>query len=642
MTFLIVTILFLFTLVTLTSNLYPKIQLKYPWILTCPIYLTGIISYVMLLWMILLHNRDFRLNAALPWIPFDLNPISLEFKIDNQTILLLTILSTVFILKQIFFKNRSKGIASAVILHQANFTNTLLLAGLTALVSDSLLITAVAQIIFSLALYYHYLELYQNAGKQSSGSIHYLWLIFFDLLFILAAMLIFAEEKLLTISTLSRLNFYGPNLSLLNQTARFLIILSLFGKAAQVPFHKWLIISSSRNKSTPEKSYSLESLIIIMSIFLKLHQLFGPDCRLFALVIGFIGTLLALSAAIINKSQVSIFNYLLIAQAGLFLIILGAGFDSLLLIYIITFSWSNLLLQFSINSRNRPSDKITGYFSITSIIIGILAIIGFPLTAGLGSKIIIFQNLISQVQLNPVCWLTLILFSPIYLLLIFNLFRLFFSWIHSDASSGSLNPVRLSLSQKSIITILVLLNFYFLYAIPDYSPFATRSWLDGFLPSPIQVHPDIAVNQFGVIGLLILFQLLSFLTTLLIYHFKVINTDRLRLTFRGIEKFIRFLIDPNPMVAQKLDLITNQIAARIHQFEYRLTDRFSNGIVTGISRTQNMFMQFNDRLIKADQSKQSAHRKSFSKLIQSFNNKELIFLVTALAVLILIIILSIL
>jgi formate hydrogenlyase subunit 3/multisubunit Na+/H+ antiporter MnhD subunit len=642
MTILLLTILCLFAAVILVSNLYPKIQHKYPWFLTIPIYVTGIISYIMLLWMILLHNRDFQLNAAFNWISLDLNSLWLEFKIDNQTILLLTIISTIFILRHIYFKNRISGIASESKLHYANSTNALLLAGSITLMSDSLLLITVAQIIFSLTLYYRFLELNKDSGDQSPGSVHFLWLIFFDMLFILAVMLIFAQSKLLTISTLSRLNLNESNSPLLNQIAKSLMILSLFGKAAQVPFHKWFIASSSWKKSAPEKSFSLESLIIIMSVLLKLNPLLSPECRLFTLVIGFIGTLLALSAAVIHQDRESIFNYLLIAQTGLFLIIFGAGFNSLLLVYIITFSWSNLLLQLSLISGNQLSSKRTSYFLTTTTIIGILAIIGFPLTAAFCSKIIIFQNLISQAQLNPICWLTLVLFSLVYLSLIFNLFRLFFTGINDRAPLNLDNPARLSLSQRSIISILVLLNFYFLYSIPEYNPFTTKSWLDDFLPSPLQINPDIAVNLISVIGLIILFQILSFLMTLLIYYFKDIDTNRLRLTFRSTEKFIHLLTDPNPVAIQKITSITNQIAAGIHKFEDQLPNQFANRIITSILRTRNKVVKLNNQFVEAYPSEKMIIQKLLSKLVRSFYDRELFFFLTVLAIFILIIILSIL
>ena len=642
MTILLLTTLCLFTAVILVSNLFPKIQLRYPWFLTIPIYVTGIIAYIMLLWMILLHNRDLQLNTAIPWILLDFNSIWLEFKIDNQAILLLTIIATIFLLKHIYFKTRISGITSESKIHHANSTNALLLAGLIALVSDSLLLITVAQIIFSLCLYYRFLELNRDTGNQSSGSIHFLWLIFFDMLFILAVMLIFAESQLLTISTLSRLNLSGADSSSLSQTAKFLMILSLFGKAAQIPFHKWFIASSSWKKLAPEKSCSLESLIIIMSVLLKLNPLLSSDCRLFTLIIGFIGTLLALSAAVIHQDRESIFNYLLIAQTGLFLIICGAGFDSLLLVYIITFSWSNLLLQLSITGRNRLSGKQTNYFLTTTTIIGILTIIGFPLTAAFSGRMIIFQNLISQAQLNPICWLTLVLFSLVYLSLIFNLFRLFFIGINDRSPLNLDNPARLSLSQSSIIGILVFLSFYFLYSIPEYNPFTSRSWLDDFLPSPLQINPDIAVNLISVIGLIILFQLLSFVMTLLIYHFKYIDTNRLRLTFRNPEKFIHLLTDPNPAAIQKITLVTDQVAAGIHQFEDQLPNQLANRIITSILRTRYKVVKFNNQFVEAYSVEKIIIQKLLSKLVHLFNTRELFFCLTVLVIFILIIILSIL
>ena len=642
MTILLLTILCLFAAVTLISNLYPKIQYKYPWFLTIPIYVAGIIAYIMVLWMILLHNRDLQLNTAFPWIPLDFSSLWLEFKIDNQAILLLTTISTIFILRHIYFKNRISESTSESKLHYANSTNGLLLAGSITLVSDSLLLITVAQIIFSLTLYYRFLELNQDSGDQSSGSVSFFWLIFFDMLFILAVLLIFAESQLLTISTLSQLNLNKLNSPLLNQIAKFLMILSLFGKAAQIPFHKWFIAGSSWKKAMPEKSVALESFVIIMCILLKLNPLLSPDCRLFTLVIGFIGTLLALSAAVIHQDRDSIFNYQLIAQTGIFLIIYGAGFNSLLLIYIITFSWSNLLFQLSLMDRNRLSTKRENYFLTITTIFGILAIIGFPLTATFSSQVIIFQNLIAQAQLNPICWLTLVLFSIVYLSLIFNLFRLFFSGINDCSPLNLGHPARLSLAQGSIISILVSLNFYFLYSLPEYNPFIIKSWLDGFLPSALQINPNIAVNLISVIGLIILFQLLSFVMTLLIYHFKYIDTNRLRLTFRNTEKFIHLLTDPNPAAVQKVTLVTDQIAAGIQKIEDQLPIQFANRIITNILRIRNKVVKFNNQFVEAYPTEKIIIQKSLSKLIRSFKNRALFFCLTVLTIFILIIILSIL
>jgi len=642
MTILLLTILCLFTAVILVSNLFPKIQLRYPWFLTIPIYVTGIIAYSMSLWMILLHNRDLQLNLALPWILLDSNSLWFEFKIDNPAIFLLSIISTIFILKHIYFKKSINEFTSELKLHYANSTNALLLAGSITLVSDSLLLITVAQIIFSLTLYYRFLELNRDTGNQSSGSVHFLWLMFFDMLFILAVMLIFAESQLLTISTLSRLNLNGSNSPLLNQTAKSLMILSLFGKAAQIPFHKWFIAGSSWKKAAPDKSVALESLIIIMCVLLKLNPLLSPDCRLFTLVIGFIGTLLALSAAVIHQDRDSIFNYLLIAQTGIFLIIYGAGFNSLLLIYIITFSWSNLLFQLSLMDRNRLSTKRENYFLTITTIFGILAIIGFPLTAAFSSRIIIFQKLISEAQLNPFCWLTLGLFSLVYLSLIFNLFRLFFTGINDHSPLNLGHSARLSLAQGSIISILVSLNFYFLYALPEYNPFIIKSWLDDFLPSALQINPNIAINLISVIGLIILFQLLSFVMTLLIYHFKYIDTNRLRLTFRNTEKFIHLLTDPNPVAVQKITLVTDQVAAGIHQFEDQLPNQLANRIITSILRIRYKVVKFNNQFVEAYPAEKIIIQKSLSKLIRSFKNRALFFCLTVLTIFILIIILSIL
>ncbi|HCL00162.1 MAG TPA: hypothetical protein DHW42_08695, partial [Candidatus Marinimicrobia bacterium] len=365
MTLIPAIILFILILIFIFINVRPGIAQKNNRLIKSIIYgFTGL-SYIFLFWSIIQHNRDFHLIIQRHWFHLNSTSSQLGFYFDNLSIFLAVTFFTILIIKSVCYVNNSIEVSKYSTLFTNNIVLLILFAGLLIITSDSLLIFLIAQIVLSIMLFYQYLYRRASEDKFQNGLIYFIQLILFDLLFLIGVMFIYASVKSFSFTQIFKA-FENGTISPVTQTVSgFLFILALAGKSAQIPLHKWFVISSQLPDRGSRYDISLETLALSMITLLKLRPIFCDNCLSFMIFFGFISALIAISAAITLKKPKNIFHYLLIAQGGLFLAIYGSGSASTSLHYIITFCFANIFLFLSaaFYTSGGPSSSKPGYKS---------------------------------------------------------------------------------------------------------------------------------------------------------------------------------------------------------------------------------------------------------------------------------------
>ena len=604
MTFVLIGILSLPILLLIFLNLFPNAGLKNKWLFTVPIYSVSALSYIFLLSRIIQPNPNFYRELIFKWLPINTSYLQLSFSINNQILILFAAFSTVFALKTLFNHNDgynlSSGKSHLSTIHQNNIIYGFFLSGLILLFSNSLLLFFVSQLILSGVIVYQHVYFISNSDRSSKRSLYFIWLIVFDLLFFLAILYIHSEIKSLSVTDIQRAIQNGGFSSNIHTISSFVIIISIIGKTAQIPFHKWFIADAQSQQSAPISNFSVEIIIISMILLLKLESLLNPNVMSFLLFFGFLSSILAVISSIVNTQKSLTLKYLLITQSGIFLIVFGSGLASASLLYIITFGFANIFLMFCSqclqtgNSLSNPVKPVMKKTLTWVFLFAAISVSGIPLTAPFIPRFILLQNLLFKATTNSLYWIYVVLFALLICALSFSVFRFF----HRRLEKSKANQQSISTNQIFVFILLIILNIFFIYSLPNFNPLRTGSWLDKILPQLLLPSTFVGNTQFIAAGLILLMTLIGLFIAIFIYRFNIINSNSLRKRFQPIEYSVFSVININESAVSKVSSIMKRVTDHVKDIElvvfHKSVGRFSKLIDNFTKRVvqTNSFFRF--------------------------------------------------
>src|SRR6516165_5312975 len=206
---------------------------------------------------------------------------------------------------------------------------------------------------------------------------------------------VFAQAPSLTSKTI---NFFGWQADALTLTCLFLFM-GAMGKSAQLPLHTWL--PDAMEGPTPVSALIHAATMVTAGVFMvaRLSPLFelAPDALTFVTVIGATTAMFAATVALVQNDIKKIVAYSTCSQLGYMFVAMGVGAYSVGIYHLFTHAFFKALLFLGsgsvITAMHHEQDiRMMGGlrtkipFTYTTMVVGTLALTGFPLTAGYFSK----------------------------------------------------------------------------------------------------------------------------------------------------------------------------------------------------------------------------------------------------------------
>jgi NADH-quinone oxidoreductase subunit L len=232
-----------------------------------------------------------------------------------------------------------------------------------------------------------------------------------------------------------------------NVDALTLICLWLFmgamGKSAQFLLHTWL--PDAMEGPTPVSALIHAATMVTAGVFMvaRLSPLFelAPDAQAFVTFIGATTAIFAATVGLVQNDIKRVIAYSTCSQLGYMFVAMGVGAYSVGMFHLFTHAFFKALLFLGsgsvIHAMHHEQDmrKMGGLkdripFTYTMMIIGTLALTGFPLTAGYFSKDAIIEA--AFVGKNPMALYAFICTVSAALLTSFYSWRLIFKTFHGE------------------------------------------------------------------------------------------------------------------------------------------------------------------------------------------------------------------
>jgi len=598
MTLIPAIILFILILIFIFINVRPGIAQTSHRLIKSIIYAFTGLSYIFLFWSIIQHNRDFHLIIQRQWFYLNSTTSQLGFYFDNLSIFLAVTFFTILIIKSVCYVNNLIEVSKYSTLFTDNIVLLILFAGLLIITSDSLLIFLIAQIVLSVTIFYQYLYRRAPEDKFQNGSIYFISLILFDLLFLIGAMFIYASVKSFSLINILKAFENGTISPVVQTVSGFLFILALTGKSAQIPLHKWFVISSQLPDQDSRHDISIETLALSMILLLKLRPIFCESCLSFMIFFGFLSAFIATVAAITLKKPKHIFHYLLIAQGGLFLVAHGSGSVAASLHYIITFCFANLFLFLSaaFYTSGGPSSLKSGYKSpyFWLFLWGIISVSGLPLSTVYQGRAALLQNLLSAASANSFYWVYVSLFLIFTGLLTFAVFRFWNLILISKDADLTNRKIGVNARGYQIgLPLLFFFNIYYIFTFPNLNPLNIGNWLNQLLPVALTTQNQAGFDPLIAVGIIVP-GFLGILLFLLIYKWKLIKTARLRKSFEVVENGINFITNLDTAAHGKIISLTQESSSRVRAAENFLVYRLPDNILLFVNNCRTKTALVND------------------------------------------------
>jgi NADH-quinone oxidoreductase subunit L len=178
-----------------------------------------------------------------------------------------------------------------------------------------------------------------------------------------------------------------------------LLLVGAFAKSAQMPFHTWL--ADAMEGPTPVSSLIHAATMVTAGVYLvaRSHPLFevAPAAADVAAIVGTVTLLVAGTIAIVVTDLKRIIAYSTMSQIGYMFMAVGIGAYSAGMFHLMTHAFFKALLFMAAGSiiaamaNNQNIDRMKGFrkampFTAAMLIIGALALSGFPGTSGWFSK----------------------------------------------------------------------------------------------------------------------------------------------------------------------------------------------------------------------------------------------------------------
>jgi NADH-quinone oxidoreductase subunit L len=209
------------------------------------------------------------------------------------------------------------------------------------------------------------------------------------------------------------------------------------GKSAQFPLSVWL--PDAMEGPTPVSALIHAATMVAAGVYLvgRVYPLFTEEVRLIIAYVGGITLFVAATIAIVQTDIKKVLAYSTVSQLGYMMLALGVGGWAVGLFHLITHAFFKALLFLGSGSvifgchHEQDMSKMGGLFKkmpITALtmLVGCLAIMGFPLTAGWYSKDGIIAHAMGFARANPAHLLLFLLPLVTAGITTFYMFRMWF------------------------------------------------------------------------------------------------------------------------------------------------------------------------------------------------------------------------
>src|SRR5215470_6874909 len=250
---------------------------------------------------------------------------------------------------------------------------------------------------------------------------------------------VFAQAPSLTGKTI---NFFGWQADALTLTCLFLFM-GAMGKSAQFLLHTWL--PDAMEGPTPVSALIHAATMVTAGVFMvaRLSPLFelAPNAQTFVTLIGATTAFFAATIGLVQNDIKRIVAYSTCSQLGYMFVAMGVGAYSVGMFHLFTHAFFKALLFLGSGSvihamhheqdiRNMGGLKDRIPYTYIVMLIGTLALTGFPLTAGYFSKDAIIEA--AYVGKNPMALYGFICTVSAALLTSFYSWRLIFKTFHGE------------------------------------------------------------------------------------------------------------------------------------------------------------------------------------------------------------------
>src|SRR5450830_1318262 len=250
---------------------------------------------------------------------------------------------------------------------------------------------------------------------------------------------IFAAAPGLTGKTI---DFFGWHADALTLTC-LLLFMGAMGKSAQFLLHTWL--PDAMEGPTPVSALIHAATMVTAGVFMvaRLSPLFelAPNAQAFVMLIGGTTAMFAATIGLVQNDIKRIVAYSTCSQLGYMFVAMGAGAYSVGMFHLFTHAFFKALLflgsgsviyamhhEQDIRNMGGLKDKIP--FTYIVMVIGTLALTGFPLTAGFFSKDAIIES--AYVSQNPFAFYGFLMTVIAAGLTSFYSWRLIFKTFHGE------------------------------------------------------------------------------------------------------------------------------------------------------------------------------------------------------------------
>jgi NADH-quinone oxidoreductase subunit L len=308
---------------------------------------------------------------------------------------------------------------------------------------------------------------------------------------------IFAGAPALTGKTIDFFGWHADALTLVC----LLLFMGAMGKSAQFLLHTWL--PDAMEGPTPVSALIHAATMVTAGVFMvaRLSPLFelAPNAQAFVMFIGATTAFFAATVGLVQNDIKRIVAYSTCSQLGYMFVAMGAGAYSVGMFHLFTHAFFKALLflgsgsviyamhhEQDIRNMGGLKDKIPYTYSV--MVIGTLALTGFPLTAGYFSKDAIIES--AYVSHNPFAFYGFLMTVVAAGLTSFYSWRLIFKTFHGEPHDQQHYEAAHEAPIWMLIPIGILAAGSILAGFPFKELFAGHG-IEEFFRESVKMHPGI-------------------------------------------------------------------------------------------------------------------------------------------------------
>jgi NADH-quinone oxidoreductase subunit L len=296
------------------------------------------------------------------------------------------------------------------------------------------------------------------------------------------------------------IDFFGWNVDALTLTC-LLLFMGAMGKSAQFMLHTWL--PDAMEGPTPVSALIHAATMVTAGVFMvaRLSPLFelAPNAQAFVMFIGATTAFFAATIGLVQNDIKRIVAYSTCSQLGYMFVAMGAGAYSVGMFHLFTHAFFKALLflgsgsviyamhhEQDIRNMGGLKDKIP--YTYIVMVIGTLALTGFPLTAGYFSKDAIIES--AFVSHNPFAFYGFLMTVIAAGLTSFYSWRLIFKTFHGEPHDQEHYEAAHEAPIWMLIPIGILAAGSILAGFPFKELFAGHG-VEEFFRDSVKMHPGI-------------------------------------------------------------------------------------------------------------------------------------------------------